>query len=72
MHVIFGGSFDPVHHGHIQIIQSILNEPDINLFKRLCDKFHEYRIEFRIGSAGGGNQMRQPYVRDIINFTDIP
>ncbi|MDC2963098.1 DegT/DnrJ/EryC1/StrS aminotransferase family protein [Prochlorococcus sp. AH-736-K15] len=48
----------------------ILNEPDINLFKRLCDKFHEYRIEFRIGSAGGGNQMRQPYVREIINLTE--
>ena len=25
-------------------------------------------IEFRRGTSGGGNQMRQPYVRNIMNF----
>ena len=26
----------------------------------------EFGIEFRRGSAGGGNQMRQPYLKGII------
>ena len=28
------------------------------------------KIEFRRGTSGGGNQMRQPYVRNIMNFKE--
>ena len=28
------------------------------------------RIEFRRGTSGGGNQMRQPYVRNILKFKE--
>ena len=32
-------------------------------------RMREEKIEFRRGSAGGGNQLRQPYLREI--FGDI-
>ena len=48
----------------------ILKEPNKVLFKKLCDVFDENRIEYRVGSAGGGNQLRQPYVRKITSYTD--
>ena len=41
----------------------ILKNPDNELFNKLCKKFDQNSIEYRIGSAGGGNQMRQPYVK---------
>ena len=28
-------------------------------------------IEFRRGNAGGGNQLRQPYLKDIINIKNF-
>ena len=48
----------------------ILKEPNKALFKKLCDVFDENRIEYRVGSAGGGNQLRQPYVRKLTNYKD--
>jgi CDP-6-deoxy-D-xylo-4-hexulose-3-dehydrase len=30
------------------------------------DKMRESGLEFRRGSAGGGNQTRQPYLKDIV------
>ncbi len=44
----------------------ILNEPDDALAARVIDKMRESEVEFRRGSAGGGNQTRQPYLRGII------
>ena len=44
----------------------ILRRPDATLIERLMAKMREERIEFRRGSAGGGNQLRQPYLRGII------
>ena len=41
----------------------ILKNPDNELFNKLCKKFDQNSIEYRIGSAGGGNQIRQPYVK---------
>ena len=49
----------------------ILKDKDEKLMKNLQDRLEEYEIEFRRGSAGGGNQMRQPYVREYFNFTEI-
>ena len=44
----------------------ILNEPDIKLRNRLEAVLRANDIEFRRGSAGGGNQLRQPYLKGII------
>ncbi len=48
----------------------ILKDPDKELFNKLCMKFEQNSIEYRIGSAGGGNQIRQPYVKAIKNISD--
>ena len=44
----------------------ILREPDLKLRDRLEDAMRESKIEFRRGSAGGGNQMRQPYLSSVV------
>jgi len=44
----------------------ILNEPDNVLVESLMNKMRSAEIEFRRGSAGGGNQLRQPYLKGII------
>jgi CDP-6-deoxy-D-xylo-4-hexulose-3-dehydrase len=44
----------------------ILKEPDNNLVERLMKKLRESGVEFRRGSAGGGNQIRQPYLKGIV------
>ena len=35
--------------------------------KHLADK----NIEFRRGNAGGGNQLRQPYLKKFINYKNL-
>jgi CDP-6-deoxy-D-xylo-4-hexulose-3-dehydrase len=44
----------------------ILNDADDVLVERLMKKMRESGVEFRRGSAGGGNQMRQPYLKGIV------
>lgn len=44
----------------------ILKHPDDELIQRLMQKMRESGIEFRRGSAGGGNQIRQPYLKSIV------
>lgn len=44
----------------------ILREPDDVLVQRLMAHMKECGIEFRRGSAGGGNQVRQPYLKGIV------
>lgn len=44
----------------------VLNKPDAALAERLMRRMREERIEFRRGSAGGGNQLRQPYLKGIV------
>ncbi len=44
----------------------ILKHPDDSLVQRLMQKMRETGIEFRRGSAGGGNQVRQPYLKGIV------
>jgi len=44
----------------------VLQEPDMNLRDRIEDALDDARIEYRRGSAGGGNQMRQPYLRELV------
>jgi CDP-6-deoxy-D-xylo-4-hexulose-3-dehydrase len=49
----------------------VLRKPDQALTERLMQKMREERIEFRRGSAGGGNQMRQPYLRAYVKAGDL-
>lgn len=44
----------------------VLKEADDELVQRLMQKMRESGIEFRRGSAGGGNQIRQPYLKGIV------
>jgi len=44
----------------------VLQKPDEGFAQRLMVKMRESGIEFRRGSAGGGNQLRQPYLKGIV------
>ncbi len=43
----------------------ILKKPDPDLCRRVMAGLREHGIEFRRGTAGGGNQLRQPYLRKL-------
>jgi CDP-6-deoxy-D-xylo-4-hexulose-3-dehydrase len=45
----------------------ILKEPNNDLAERLMKRLRESGVEFRRGSAGGGNQIRQPYLKGIVS-----
>jgi len=45
----------------------VLRKKNKQLMKRLMLQLKKYNIEFRIGSAGGGNQLRQPYLKKYVN-----
>ena len=47
----------------------ILNDKDPELFKRVCQLLEDERVEYRKGTAGGGNQARQPYL-DKYDFVE--
>jgi CDP-4-dehydro-6-deoxyglucose reductase, E1 len=47
----------------------ILQHSDMPFTERLMMKMNEEKIEFRRGSAGGGNQLRQPYLRKLLGET---
>ena len=49
----------------------ILNHPDKELMARLELSLQNNSIEYRRGSAGGGNQLRQPYVRKLSKFSNL-
>jgi CDP-6-deoxy-D-xylo-4-hexulose-3-dehydrase len=42
----------------------VLHEPDAALFQKILWFLRNSSVEFRQGTAGGGNQLRQPYARD--------
>jgi CDP-6-deoxy-D-xylo-4-hexulose-3-dehydrase len=44
----------------------IFKEADNNLVNQLIKKMDSSGIEYRRGSAGGGNQIRQPYLKKFI------
>jgi CDP-6-deoxy-D-xylo-4-hexulose-3-dehydrase len=44
----------------------VLNEPDDDLVECVMKKMRDSGVEFRRGSAGGGNQIRQPYLKGIV------
>lgn len=44
----------------------VLREPDMDFAERLMSTLRKGGIEFRRGSAGGGNQLRQPYLKAVV------
>ncbi len=44
----------------------IMQNPDEGFRDRLTAKLKEASVEFRRGSAGGGNQTRQPYLKGVL------
>lgn len=44
----------------------VLKRADDDLVHRLMRKMRDCGVEFRRGSAGGGNQIRQPYLKGIV------
>lgn len=44
----------------------IIKEPDTNFRDKVENTMRKAGVEFRRGSSGGGNQLRQPYLRNII------
>ena len=45
----------------------ILKKKDGDFVKKDDEAFQENGVEFRRGSAGGGNQLRQPYLKKYVN-----
>ncbi len=41
----------------------VLKEPDLVLRDLIMTTLRSHRVEFRRGTSGGGNQLRQPYLR---------
>jgi CDP-6-deoxy-D-xylo-4-hexulose-3-dehydrase len=48
----------------------ILNEPDFLVRDKVESGLRSQGIEFRRGLSGGGNQLRQPYLRRLSNMPD--
>jgi CDP-6-deoxy-D-xylo-4-hexulose-3-dehydrase len=45
----------------------VLRIPDCRLFKKVVDALRESGVEYRLGTAGGGNMMRQPFLREYVS-----
>jgi CDP-6-deoxy-D-xylo-4-hexulose-3-dehydrase len=53
----------------------ILREPNLLLCHNLMNALREHGVEFRRGMSGGGNQLRQPYLRKVVGtdaWKDFP
>jgi CDP-6-deoxy-D-xylo-4-hexulose-3-dehydrase len=44
----------------------VLRYPDMDFAERLMSALRNAGVEFRRGSAGGGNQLRQPYLKSVV------
>ncbi|HYL87800.1 MAG TPA: DegT/DnrJ/EryC1/StrS aminotransferase family protein [Burkholderiales bacterium] len=44
----------------------VLKKPDDKLMAAVEKTLHDAKVEFRRGTSGGGNQLRQPYLRKIV------
>jgi CDP-6-deoxy-D-xylo-4-hexulose-3-dehydrase len=49
----------------------LLRNPDEMLRDRVVAALREHGVEFRRGTSGGGNQLRQPYLRDRISQGEL-
>ncbi|MBF0240373.1 MAG: DegT/DnrJ/EryC1/StrS family aminotransferase [SAR324 cluster bacterium] len=44
----------------------VIRKPDMDFCEKVMQMLRDNKVEFRRGSAGGGNQTRQPYLKDIL------
>ncbi|MGA2140715.1 MAG: DegT/DnrJ/EryC1/StrS aminotransferase family protein [Verrucomicrobiia bacterium] len=44
----------------------VLKHPDAVLWDKVSAGLRQHRVEFRRGLSGGGNQLRQPYLRRVL------
>ncbi len=49
----------------------ILRQPDPAFSARVEERLRGARVEFRRGTSGGGNQLRQPYIRRLLGDQDL-
>lgn len=49
----------------------VLQDPDERLRDRVMETLREHDVEFRRGTSGGGNQLRQPYLRGSVDPAEI-
>jgi len=49
----------------------VLRHPDWALCEKVMNSLRARGIEFRRGTAGGGNQLRQPYLKHLIDRAEI-
>jgi CDP-6-deoxy-D-xylo-4-hexulose-3-dehydrase len=45
----------------------VLEKPDMDLRNKVERTLRQHGVEFRRGTSGGGNQLRQPYLRRVIS-----
>jgi CDP-6-deoxy-D-xylo-4-hexulose-3-dehydrase len=53
----------------------VLKQANPTLCENVMNALRQHKVEFRRGTAGGGNQLRQPYLRKVlgaIDYTDYP
>jgi CDP-6-deoxy-D-xylo-4-hexulose-3-dehydrase len=52
----------------------VLKRPDPALCETVMNSLREHGVEFRRGTSGGGNQLRQPYLRKLLGdaWRDYP
>lgn len=53
----------------------VLNKPDKKLCENVMAKMRDAKVEFRRGLSGGGNQLRQPFIRPYVakdEYTKYP
>ena len=43
----------------------VLNNKETELFDRVCRLLEDEGVEYRLGTAGGGNQIEQPYLKSF-------
>ena len=43
----------------------VLRQPNSTAMQRVMQTLQAHQVEFRLGTSGGGNQLRQPYLRAI-------
>src|SRR5581483_1183494 len=41
----------------------VLKNPDLMLYENVVNALREHKVEFRRGTSGGGNMLRQPYLQ---------
>jgi len=49
----------------------VLRHPDVVLCEAVLSALRQHGVEFRRGASGGGNQLRQPYLRAALGEYDL-